>query len=62
MDKVLISGMTEECSSEIMKMIEKAEWEYIFGLMEELIMENGTKESNMDKDTISHQIKKVQMD
>ena len=62
MDKVLISGMMEECSSEIMKMIGKVEWEYIFGLMEELIMVNGTKESNTDKDTISHQIKKVLMD
>jgi hypothetical protein len=45
-----------------MKMIGRVEWEYIFGLMEELIMENGTKESNMDKDTISLQIKKVLMD
>jgi len=62
MDKVHINGMMEECSSEIMKMIERAEWEYIFGLMEELIMENGIKENNTDKDTISHQIKKVLMD
>jgi len=62
MDKVHISGMMEECSSEIMKMIERVEWEFIFGLMEELIMENGTKESNTVKDTISHQIKKVLMD
>jgi len=62
MDKVHISGTMEECSSEIMKMIGRAEWEYIFGLMEELIMENGTKESNMDKDSISHLIKRVLMD
>ena len=48
MERVLTNGVMVECFKENIKMTEKMVEVFIFGQMEELIMENGKMESNMD--------------
>ena len=49
MDKELTVGVMEECSLANTLMIARVDLVFIFGLMEELIMESGFKENNTVK-------------
>jgi hypothetical protein len=60
MERVLIDGEMEECLLDSIKMIEKVVLAFIYGLMEELIMEIGKEESKTVLDFILFQIQKIQ--
>jgi MoxR-like ATPase len=60
MERVLIDGEMEECLLDNIKMIEKVVLAFIYGLMEELIMEIGKEESKTVLDFILFQTQKIQ--